>query len=164
MPENKSEEKKTYTISEVAEMMNVSPSTLRYYDKEGLLPDVKRVNGRRIFEDKDFPWLRILNCLKSTGMPIRKIKEYAELCKLGDESLQERYTLIKEQRQFVLDQIEQLQYYLKELDYKDWYYRTAIEAGTESAVYHPDQVSGLELDQIPDFGPVGGHTEGKGEK
>lgn len=65
----------SYTISQVAQMMGVAPSTLRYYDKEGLLPNVKRVNGIRVFEDADFPWLRILNCLKGTGMPIRKIKE-----------------------------------------------------------------------------------------
>ncbi|MGN0254510.1 MAG: MerR family transcriptional regulator [Chordicoccus sp.] len=144
----------SYSISEVARMMNVAPSTLRYYDKEGLLPDVSRVNGIRVFTDKDFPWLRLLNCLKNTGMPIRKIREYAQLCKLGDASLQERYALIREQKQFVQDQIDQLQYYMKELDYKDWYYRAAIEAGTESAVYQPDEISGLSLDEIPDYGPV----------
>lgn len=51
-----------YTISEVAEKMGVSVHTLRFYDKEGLLPDVDRVNGRRVFKDKDFGWLRVLNC------------------------------------------------------------------------------------------------------
>jgi len=45
-------------------MMNVEPSTLRYYDSMGLLPGVKRENGRRVFEDKDFKWLRVLNCMK----------------------------------------------------------------------------------------------------
>lgn len=154
------EEKKEYSISEVAEMMNVAPSTLRYYEKEGLLSDVKRVNGVRVFEDKDFAWLRVLNCLKNTGMPIRRIKEYKDLCALGDDSLEQRYELIKEQRQYVQDQIDQLQYYMQELDYKDWYYRTAIEAGTEKAVYNPDSVSGLELDQIPGFG---GTKEEKGQ-
>ena len=142
----------SYTISQVAQMMGVAPSTLRYYDKEGLLPNVKRVNGIRVFEDADFPWLRILNCLKGTGMPIRKIKEYVDLCADGDATLEQRYSIIKDQRQHVLDQIEQLNFYLKELDYKDWYYRTAIAAGTEKAVYHPDPVSGLALDEIPGMG------------
>ena len=100
----------SYTISEVAKMMGVNPSTLRYYDKEELLPDVKRVNGIRIFEDEDFGWLRVLNCLKNTGMPIRKIKRYVELAKYGDETLEERYELIKEQRQSVLQQIELIRY------------------------------------------------------
>ena len=139
----------SYTISQVAQMMGVTPSTLRYYDKEGLLPNVKRVNGIRVFEDADFPWLRILNCLKGTGMPIRQIKKYVDLCAAGDATLEQRYAIIKEQRQHVLDQIEQLNFYLKELDYKDWYYKEAIKAGTEKAVYHPDSISNLPLDQIP---------------
>ena len=139
----------SYTISQVAQMMGVTPSTLRYYDKEGLLPNVKRVNGIRVFEDADFPWLRILNCLKGTGMPIRQIKKYVDLCAAGDATLEQRYAIITEQRQHVLDQIEQLNFYLKELDYKDWYYQEAIKAGTEKAVYHPDSISNLTLDQIP---------------
>jgi DNA-binding transcriptional MerR regulator len=140
----------SYTISEVAKMMGVNPSTLRYYDKEELLPDVKRVNGIRIFEDEDFGWLRVLNCLKNTGMPIRKIKRYVELAKYGDETLEERYELIKEQRQSVLQQIEQLQYYLQELDYKDWYYQTAIKYGSEEAVKRSKHRASLEPDKIPE--------------
>lgn len=139
----------SYTISQVAQVMGVTPSTLRYYDKEGLLPNVKRVNGIRVFEDTDFSWLRILNCLKGTGMPIRQIKKYVDLCAEGDATLEQRYAIIKEQRQHVLDQIERLNFYLKELDYKDWYYQEAIKAGTEKAVYHPDSISNLPLDQIP---------------
>ncbi len=139
----------SYSISEVAAMMGVTPSTLRYYDKEGLLPNVKRVNGIRVFEEEDFGWLRVLNCLKNTGMPIRKIKEYVELAKEGDKTLEARYELIKEQRQYVQDQIDQLQYYMQELDYKDWYYRTAIEAGTEDAVRTDDPGDLLNLDCIP---------------
>ncbi len=141
----------SYTISQVAQMMGVTPSTLRYYDKEGLLPNVKRVRMASVFWEKytDFPWLRILNCLKGTGMPIRQIKKYVDLCAEGDATLEQRYAIIKEQRQHVLDQIEQLNFYLKELDYKDWYYQEAIKAGTEKAVYHPDSISNLPLDQIP---------------
>lgn len=82
-------------------------------------------------------------------MPIRQIKKYVDLCAEGDATLEQRYAIIKEQRQHVLDQIEQLNFYLKELDYKDWYYQEAIKAGTEKAVYHPDSISNLPLDQIP---------------
>lgn len=142
----------SYTISEVAKMMGITPSTLRYYDKEGLLPNIKRVNGIRIFEDEDFSWLRVLNCMKNTGMPIRKIKRYVDLSKQGDSTLEERYELIKEQRQNVQDQMNQLKYYMEELDYKDWYYRTAIEKGSEEAVLKMIQDNpskGLENDKIP---------------
>lgn len=54
----------SYFIQEVADMMKVKTSTLRYYDSEGLLPNIRRVNGKRVFEDKDFKWLRVLNCMK----------------------------------------------------------------------------------------------------
>ena len=140
----------SYTIGEIAEMMGVTPSTLRYYDQEGLLPEVNRVNGIRVFEDKDFAWLRILNCLKNTNMPIKKIKEYVELAKLGDSSLTERYEIIKEQKRSILEQIEQFQYYLKEVEFKEWYYKTALEEGTEKNMMEKIKNNpSFDLDEIP---------------
>ncbi len=69
----------SYKISEVSSMMGIAPSILRYYDSMGLLPNVK--SGIRVFEDKDFKWLRVLNCMKRINMPISKIKEYVNLLK-----------------------------------------------------------------------------------
>ena len=124
----------SYTISEAAQKTGLPPSTIRYYDKEGLLPNIKRKNGIRVFEDMDLRLMGLLTCLKNTGMPIKRIRDYVELTSKGDDTLQERYEIIKSQRQFVLDQIEQLQYYLEELDFKDWYYNKALAAGSESAI------------------------------
>ena len=124
----------SYTISEAAEKTGLPPSTIRYYDKEGLLPNIKRKNGIHVFEDMDLRLMGLLTCLKNTGMPIKRIRDYVEMTSKGDETLQERYEIIKAQRQFVLDQIEQLQYYLEELDFKDWYYNKALAAGSESAI------------------------------
>ena len=124
----------SYTISEAAEKTGLPPSTIRFYDKEGLLPNIKRKNGIRMFEDMDLRLMGLLTCLKNTGMPIKRIRDYVELTSKGDDSLRERYEIIKAQRQFVLDQIEQLQYYLEELDFKDWYYNKALAAGSESAI------------------------------
>ena len=124
----------SYTISEAAARMGVAPSTIRYYDKEGLIPNIKRKNGQRVFEDIDLRLLSLLTCLKNTGMPLKRIKEYVEMTKAGDSTLPERYQLIKDQRQFVLDQIEQLQYFLSELDFKDWYYQKALQMGTEQGI------------------------------
>ena len=120
----------SYTISEAAQKTGLPPSTIRYYDKEGLLPNIKRKNGIRVFEDMDLRLMGLLTCLKNTGMPIKRIRDYVELTSKGDDTLQERYEIIKAQRQFVLDQIEQLQYYLEELDFKDWYYNKALAAGS----------------------------------
>ena len=71
----------SYTISEAAARVGVAASTLRYYDKEGMIPNITRKNGIRVFEDIDIRFLGLLNCLKNTGMPIKRIKEYVELTK-----------------------------------------------------------------------------------
>lgn len=139
----------TYTISEIAEKMNVSAHTIRFYDKEGLLPFVKRVNGRRVFKDTDFAWLRILNCLKNTGMPLKEIRRYMQLCQLGDASLPDRQKIILKQKESLEEQIRFLQYNLKELEYKVWYYETAIAAGTERIHENRPCSPTMELDEIP---------------
>ena len=140
----------SYSIKQVADMMGVTTSTLRYYDQEGLLPDVERKNGIRVFEDKDFKWLRVLNCLKNTNMPIKKIKKYCDLAQKGDSTLNERYDLIKEQKENILSQIKQLQYYLKEVEFKEWYYETAIKEGTEKNILKQmvDKAT-FEVDRVP---------------
>ena len=139
----------SYSISEIAKMLNVSAYTIRYYDKEGLFPFVKRVNGIRVFEDKDFPWLRMLNCLKNLNMPIKKIKEYVDLALKGDETLKERYQLILEQEENIKKQIKELNYYKKQIDFKKAYYEKAIEAGTEKAVEDwPNPEPTLKVDEL----------------
>ena len=140
----------SYTIKEVADMMNVTTATIRYWDLEGLLPNVNKVNGRRIFEDKDFKWLRVLNCMKNINMPIKKIKEYVELAQKGDSTLKERYEIILEQKQAIKKQINELNTCLKEFEYKEWYYETAIKAGTEKVVENITSTTAtLKVDKIP---------------
>ena len=132
-----------YTIGEMARKLNVAPSTLRYYDKEGLLPFVERSNGGiRMFKDEDMEWLRMLGCLKKAGMPLKEIRSFMDLSRRGDDTIDQRLTLIEKQRRSVLDQQRQLEDTLLMLDYKRWYYQTAQEAGT-CAVHEtlpPDQV------------------------
>ena len=130
--------------------MGVTTATLRYWDTEGLLPNVNKVNGRRIFEDKDFKWLRVLNCMKNINMPIKKIKQYVELAQKGDSTLKARYEMILEQKQVIQNQINDLNNCLKEFEYKEWYYETAIKAGTENAVENVTSIAPtLEVDKIP---------------
>jgi len=139
-----------YTISDIAKLMGVSTYTLRYYDKEGLFPNVKRVNGIRIFEDKDFEWLRVLNCLRNINMPIKKMKEYVELCQQGDASLKDRLKMIEEQEESINAQIKTLEYYKQEIGFKKKYYEEAIKAGSESAVRSWScKDATLELDKLP---------------
>ena len=112
----------SYTISEAAARMHLSAPTLRYYDKEGLLPFVDRsANGVRVFKESDFEWLRLIECLKATGMPIRDIKQFIDWCLEGDATLPQRRDMFRERRRAVLAQ----------MDYKCWYYETAAEAGSD---------------------------------
>ena len=120
-----------YTIGEMAQKLNVAPSTLRYYDKEGLLPFVERSSGGiRMFKDEDMEWLRLLGCLKKAGMPLKEIRSFMDWSRQGDATISQRLELIEKQRQSVLDQQKQLEDTLPMLDYKRWYYQTAQEAGT----------------------------------
>lgn len=120
-----------YTIGEMAKKFNIAPSTLRYYDKEGLLPFVERSNGGiRMFKEDDMGWLTIIDCLKQTGMPIKNIREFVAWCMEGDSTIGQRLDLINDQRDAVQKQIEELQKMLHILEYKHWYYDTAKQAGT----------------------------------
>lgn len=120
-----------YTVGETAKRFGVAPSTLRYYDKEGLLPFVERSgSGIRMFKSEDMDWLAIIECLKKTGMPIKEIKQFVDWCMQGDSTIGQRLELINSRRNEVLRQMEQLEKTLETLDYKQWYYETAKKAGT----------------------------------
>ena len=120
-----------YTIGEMAKIVNIAPSTLRYYDKEGLLPFVERTeSGIRMFKDADYEWLCVIDCLKNTGMGIKDIKKFIDMAIAGDATIKERLQMILRQRVSVKEQIEKLQQTLDILDYKVWYYSTAEAAGT----------------------------------
>ncbi|MGL5722777.1 MAG: MerR family transcriptional regulator [Brevinema sp.] len=121
-----------YTISEVSEMMDISIYTLRYYDKEGLLPTLDRsMGGSRLFSDNDIGWLGMIKCLKASGLPLKEIKTFLELYQGGDSTLPQRFEMFKERRAVIMGQIKELEKVLETIDYKYWYYETAIEAGTE---------------------------------
>lgn len=124
-----------YTIGEAAQRMHLSAPTLRYYDKEGLLPFVDRsAGGARMFKESDFEWLRLIECLKSTGMPIRDIKQFIDWYMEGDTTLPQRRDMFYERRRAVEAQIETLQATLDMIDYKCWYYDTAVAAGSSRAL------------------------------
>ncbi|MCG7381945.1 MULTISPECIES: MerR family transcriptional regulator [unclassified Paenibacillus] len=122
----------TYSISEVAKELNLTVYTLRYYDKEGLMPFVERTpSGVRKFKESDIDFLKIIQCLKLTGMPIKDIKDFIEWCSEGDSTLQERYDMFIERKASVEAQMEELRKTMEVIEHKCAYYKTAIAAGTE---------------------------------
>jgi DNA-binding transcriptional MerR regulator len=122
----------TYSIGEAAKELGLTVYTLRYYDKEGLMPFVERTpSGTRVFKGSDIEALKIIECLKSTGMPIKEIKAFIDWCSEGDSTLKQRYEMFMERRARVEAQMEELKKTMELIDHKCWYYKTAIDAGTE---------------------------------
>ncbi len=134
-----------YTVGEMAKLLGVAPSTLRYYDQEGLLPFVERSsNGIRVFKDADYEWLQVIECLKKTGMPLKDIREFIHMSMQGDETIAQRLELIIRQQEAVRKQMEELQQTLETLDFKRWYYETARDAGTTAAPRN------MALEELPE--------------
>lgn len=131
---------KTYSISEVAKELNLTVYTLRYYDKEGLLPFVERTaSGTRLFKESDIGALKVIECLKSTGMPIKEIKSFIDWCSDGDSTLQQRYDMFLERKSSVEAQMEELKKTMEHIEHKCSYYKTALDAGTED-IHKKDKI------------------------
>ncbi|MFJ8236383.1 MerR family transcriptional regulator [Ureibacillus sp. NPDC094379] len=123
---------KTFSISEVANLLNLTAYTLRYYDKEGLLPFIERTSsGTRLFKESDIEALKVIECLKATGMPIKEIKHFIDWCADGDRTLQKRYDMFLERKAIVEAQMEELRKTMEVIEHKCSYYQTALDAGTE---------------------------------
>lgn len=123
------------TIGSISKLLDIPISTIRYYDKIGLLPNIDRNEaGIRQFSDADIEALNIIECLKSSGMQLKDIKIYMEWCKEGDATLPLRRELFYEQKDVITSQIMELQKVLDILTYKCWYYDKAVEDNTESIV------------------------------
>lgn len=123
-----------YTIGQISEMFNIPVSTLRYYDKEGLFPNMKRESNIRKFDDSEIETLRIIECLKKSGMEIRDIRRYMELCSKGSSTYAERKALFEKQRESVEGEIARLEKTLNMLKFKCWYYDQAIADGNEEHI------------------------------
>ncbi len=134
-----------FTVGEMAKRLGLAPSTLRFYDKEGLLPFVKRSSGGiRVFREEDFEWLQIIGCLKKAGMKLTDIKNFIEMAMQGDETVSKRLDLIIAQKKEVERQIEALNKTLATLEFKEWYYTTAKSDGTT------ERVRNLKIDELPE--------------
>lgn len=134
-----------YSIGEVANATGIAISTLRYYDREGMFPNMERSNGGiHVFSDTEINTLKVIECLKSSGMSIKSIKEFLIWCQEGDTSLGKRREMFHARLEEVEKQIEALQATKNMLKYKCWYYDTAIAVGSE------DVVKKIPVDKIPE--------------
>ncbi|EGP4987914.1 TPA: MerR family transcriptional regulator [Enterococcus faecium] len=123
-----------YSIGQVSEMFGLPVSTLRYYDKEGLFPDIQRVSGIRKFSESELEALRVIDCLKKSGLEIKDIKQFMKWSKEGSKTFAVRKELFEKQKEVVEEEITKLERVLAMLNYKSWYYEEAIKTGNEEAV------------------------------
>lgn len=133
-----------YTIGQVSKMFGLPISTLRYYDKQGLFPNIERTSGIRKFGDKEIESIRIIECLKRSGLEIKDIKKYMDWCKEGASTFLQRKELFEKQKKSVESEIERMNHVLDMLKFKCWFYEEAIKAGTD------ENLRKLLPDNLPD--------------
>lgn len=131
-----------YNIGQVAEMVDLPVSTLRYYDKQGLFPKLKRDSGIRKFSEKELNTLRMIECLKKSGLEIRDIRRFMEWCEEGPSTFEQRRELLETQKAHVEEEIRNMNKTLDMLSYKCWFYEQAIRDGSDEPVraMTPDQM------------------------
>lgn len=132
-----------YTIGQVSEMFNLPISTLRYYDKEGLFPSMQRQSGIRQFGETEVEALRVIECLKTSGLEIKDIKKFMDWCVEGPATYAQRKELFETRKTAVEAEMIQLQKTLDMLRFKCWYYETAIQDGNE------DRLNDLMPNDLP---------------
>ena len=117
-----------YSIHEVCERTGLTAHTLRYYEKERLLPSVGRsAGGFRQYTDEDMESLTMICCLKNTGMSLQDIARFMELTREGDQTLRERCELLKRHRERVLERMEEMQRHLEKVSCKVEYFSRKLD-------------------------------------
>lgn len=132
-----------YTIGQVSKMFNLPISTLRYYDKEGLFPNMERTSGIRKFSDKEIDALYVIECLKKSGMEIKQIKQFMQWCVEGPSTYGKRKELFEARKKALEEDLKELQKNIAMTKYKCWYYEQAIADGNE------DRIAEMLPDKLP---------------
>ena len=133
-----------YSIGQVAEMFGLPISTLRYYDKQGLFPKMERVSGIRKFNETEIEALRVIECLKKSGLEIKDIKQFMDWCVEGASTYPQRKALFEKQRERLEAEIIHMNKVLDMLKFKCWYYEQATRDGSE------DQVQSMIPNGLPE--------------
>lgn len=133
-----------YMIGQISEMFNIPISTLRYYDKEGLFINMERASGIRKFGQKEIEALRMIECLKKSGMEIKDIKQFMEWCTEGSTTYPQRREMFLRQKEVVEAEMRKMEKVLNMLEFKCWYYEQALKDGNE------DRLNTIIPDHLPD--------------
>lgn len=118
-----------YTIGQISKMFDLPVSTLRYYDKEGLFPNMERTSGIRKFSESEIEALHVIECLKKTGMEIKDIKQFMDWCAEGPSTYSNRKKLFEDRKKALEEQLQELEKNMAMINFKCWYYEQAISDG-----------------------------------
>ena len=132
-----------HTIGQVSEMFQIPISTLRYYDKEGLFPDMARSSGIRRFSETELEALRIIECLKKSGLEIKEIRQFMEWCSEGSSTYADRKRLFEARKASMEAKMRELEKNMAMIDFKCWYYEQALADGNE------DRLNEMLPDKLP---------------
>lgn len=118
------------TIKEVSAKYQITQDTLRYYERVGMIPPVKRTTGGiRDYGETDCGWIELALCMRSAGLPVEAMIEYVRLTQEGDGTIAARLELLQEQRERLLAQQEKIAQTLERLNYKIGRYKEAVQTG-----------------------------------
>jgi len=130
------------SIAQAAERCGLSPDTLRYYERDGLMLRAvgRSASGHRRYTEQDLRWIEMVTRLRATGMPIRDVRRYADLVRRGDGNEHDRLELLRAHRMQVLAQLAEVQEHLGAIDAKIGIYENTLERAAGS---------GLDLERTP---------------
>lgn len=121
-----------YTPKEVCQQVGISYETLKFYCKEGLVPEVKRdKNNYRIFDEKNIAWLKGLQCLRKCGMSIKDMKLYMNYCIEGPSTIPQRKEMINESKKSLLKKINEINECIDFIDNKQSFYDDVLDGKIE---------------------------------
>ena len=151
-----------YTIGQVSEMFGLPVSTIRYYDKEGLFSEIQRSSGIRKFSEKELETLRLIECLKGSGLEIRDIRKFIQWCQEGSSTYGQRRELFKKRKEIVEQEILAMKKTLAMIEFKCWYYEQAMKEGSEDGINKmiPDKLP-EKIQELYDFAHDRNTEQGK---
>lgn len=118
----------SFTIGEVSTLLNIRNSTLHYYERVGILPNIeKNSSGHRVFSTETVEFLKVVRCMRQTGMGITDIKNYVALCEEGDDSITTRQAIFIQQKKVLHQQLKELNDYIRYVDHKISYYQKKLD-------------------------------------
>ncbi|MBS5939108.1 MerR family transcriptional regulator [Clostridium sartagoforme] len=121
-----------YTTKEACELVGISYETLKFYCKEGLVPNVQRdKNNYRKFNEKNIAWLKGLQCLRKCGMTIKDMKLYMNYCMEGPSTIPERKEMLNKSKESLLNRIKELNECIDFIDNKQSFYDDVLTGKTE---------------------------------